>query len=182
MKYYHGSPIAGISVLNPYVSNHNKSFVYVSTNEVVSTFYMVKNNWYTYGFCKGSSAPIYTEYYKDALIDTYKNKVGYLYECENIKSLTNPTNINCAFVCEDSVPIKKCSVVDDIYEKLINHEKRGELKIERYEYLSPKQLDNIRNIVVNEIIDGNLLKKNNEYTDFIKARFPTEWYVACNNK
>ncbi|MDT8719583.1 hypothetical protein IAI10_23350 [Clostridium sp. 19966] len=67
MKYYHGSQTANIKLITPNVSNHSKAFVYITTDPVVAAFYMVKANFYTYGFKKGSSIPVYTEYYKNAL-------------------------------------------------------------------------------------------------------------------
>lgn len=180
MKYYHGSPTANIEQLKPATSNHQKSLVYVSTNEVVATFYMVNINFYPYGFSKDSNIPVYTEYYKDALKDIYLNKTGYLYECEDIGFVDNPTNIRCAFTCEQPVPIKSCIVIEDIYNKLVEYERVGRLIIKHYEELNIEQLENIQEMIVSEILSEKLLTKTTDYSIFIKDRFPEAWEIAIN--
>lgn len=182
MKYFHGSSIGDISVLKPHVSNHGKSLVYITTNEVIAALYMVKTNWYSYGFKKDSSIPVYTEYYKDGLKDIYENKTGYIYECENTGFTDNPTNIKVALVSEKEVPIINCIKVDNVYDKLLQYEKEGKLVIQRYGSLNEKQLNNIGSMVINEINEFNLVNNFNEYSAFIKARFPEIWDRACSDQ
>lgn len=68
-------------------------------NEVVSTFYMVRNNFYTYGFDSDTFVPIYTEYYQNALKEIYDGAKRYLSEC-NTKNpiLIQPISVVCSYV------------------------------------------------------------------------------------
>lgn len=119
MKYFHGSPIGNIKVLEPRISNHGSKYVYLSSNEVVATFYMVSNNFYTYGFEKGNNLPIYTEYYPNALKDIYLGNKGYLYQCYTENLVHNPTNIGCAFVCDEPVAVISETMIEDVYDRLM---------------------------------------------------------------
>lgn len=178
--YYHGSSIKGLKTLTPYISEHEKSYIYFATNPVVATFYMVHiverpYNWFTYGFNE-EGVPVYTEYYPNALFDGYDGKTGYLYECSEIDNVENPTNINCACVCDTTVVVDKCTEIKDIYEALLNYEKQGKLIIRRYETLSEKMLEFIEKTVRDEIKENNL--KNNgdlSYSLFLKKNFCSVW-------
>ena len=41
MKYYHGSNKANLNHLKPFVSEHEKAYVYFSTNPVLAALYCV---------------------------------------------------------------------------------------------------------------------------------------------
>ena len=176
MKYFHGSLMKDLRNLSP-----KNDFVYVTTNEVIATFYMIKNKFYTYGFKEDSDTPIYTEYYNNALYDIYKGKTGYLYECYNVGFKVNPQNIKYTFVSEGNIPINKVEKIEDIYEKLLEYENKGKLIIERYSELSGEKLENISNIIINEIRNENLINKNDSYSNFIKSKFQQEWNIVLNN-
>lgn len=54
MKYYHGSNKANLNHLKPFVSEHEKAYVYFSTNPVLAALYCVHVlerplNWFPYG-------------------------------------------------------------------------------------------------------------------------------------
>lgn len=177
--FYHGTSKRNLSELKPQISEHGKSYIYFATNPVVALFYAVKIvekpfSWYPYGFKNG--VPVYTEYYPDALADVYKGKKGYIYEFEKIEGAENPTEISCACVCTTPVKAEKITEISDVYEKLLEHEKNGELIIEQYETLSEKKKAWIENIIKSEI-EKHDLKNNpeNSYAKFIRKRFPELW-------
>ncbi len=39
MTFYHGSPIGGLSELQPFLSEHGKAYIYFATNPLVALFY-----------------------------------------------------------------------------------------------------------------------------------------------
>lgn len=173
--FYHGSSIGNLSELFPQISEHERPYIYFVSNPVVALLYTVKPvekpfSWYPYGFIDG--IPVYTEYYRYALADIYKDKVGYIYEFERIENAENPTNINCACVCSKSLKTEKITVIPDVYEKLLEHEKNGELIVERYENLTENRLKQIENIIKSEIDKYNLKYEINSYAKFLKIRFP----------
>ncbi|HEY5523922.1 MAG TPA: hypothetical protein VIK26_01150 [Clostridium sp.] len=178
--YYHGSSVKGLKTLLPYLSDHKQPYIYFATNPVVAVFYMIHiverpYNWFTYGFSE-SGIPTYTEYYPNAMADVYSGKTGYLYECSKVDNIQNPTNINCAYVCETPMLIDKCTVFKNIYENFLEYEKQGKLIIQRYETLSLKKLSFINKVVQSEITDNNLKSNPNvDYSLFLKKHFPETW-------
>lgn len=174
--FYHGSSIGKLAELNPFVSEHGKPYIYFASNPVVALFYTVKAvekpfSWYPYGFKNG--IPVYTEYYPNALADVYKGKTGYIYEFERIDGAENPTDINCACVCSLPVKTDKITEIPDVYEMLLEHEKNGELIIERYDFLSESRKLWIENTIKAEIAMHKLKSNSgNSYESFIKSRFP----------
>lgn len=167
-------------MLLPHLSAHKQPYIYFATNPVVAAFYMVNiverpYYWFTYVFSQ-SGIPIYTEYYPNAMADVYSGKTGYLYECSNVCNIQNPTNINCAYVCEEPVSIDKCTEFKDIYENFLEYEKQGKLIIQRYETLSSKMLSFINTTVQSEIKENNLKDKPDlSYSVFLKNHFPSIW-------
>ncbi len=176
---YHGSSIGGLKELRPNISEHGKPYVYLTSNPVVALLYTVKvveppYNWFPYGFRDG--IPVYTEYYPDALADIYKGKAGFIYEFEDVEGAENPTDINCACVCTELIKTEKVTEIRDVYEYLLENEKKGELIIERYEELSDKKKQWIENIIKSEIAEYDLKNNaDNSYARFIANRFPDIW-------
>lgn len=176
---YHGSSIGKLTELKPFLSEHSKPYIYFASNPVVALFYTVKAvekpfSWFPYGFKNG--IPVYTEYYPEALADVYKGKMGYIYEFENIDGAKNPTEINCACVCTAPLKTEKITEIPDVYKRLLEHEKNGELIVERYEDLSAGRRKWIGETIKSEIREYNL-KRNHEcsYAEFIKSRFAEIW-------
>jgi len=178
MTYYHGSPVGGIAVLEPNISNHINAYVYFSSNPVVALFYTVRIHFYPYGFSKIGKIPKYVEYYKDALKDVYNNKVGYLYECDDISIIENPTNIFCAYVSREPVKVKECRIIDNVYEEMLKLEDEKLFEIRRYKDLGKEELQKYRDMVVNTIKGGNLHQKDDDYSNYMRYSFPEEWEKA----
>lgn len=177
---YHGTSVAGLKRLRPTLSEHGKPYIYFASNMTVATFYTVHRverpyNWFPYGFDK-NGVPVYDEYYPDALADVYSGKTGYIYLCENISDIQNPTNINCAYVCEKDVDVNDVIEIADMYEWFLERENLGELRINRYENLTQRQKERFGRIILSEI-EENGLKQNPDcgYAKFIKEKFPDVW-------
>lgn len=173
---YHGSSAGGLTELKPFLSEHGKPYIYFASNPVVALFYTVHAverpyNWFPYGFKNG--IPVYNEYYPDALADVYKGKTGFLYEFESINGAENPTGINCACVCEKPVPVERVIEIPDVFEALVECEKRGQLIIERYDNLNAEQKSGIEKMIKSEIESCDLNSNPDcSYTKFLKSRFP----------
>ena len=68
MILYHGSPIGDLTELRPFLSEHQKPYIYLASNPVVALLYAVKPapkpfSFYPYGF--DGNKVVYSEYYKD---------------------------------------------------------------------------------------------------------------------
>ena len=81
MTLYHGSPVGGLNELKPFLSEHDKPYVYFASNPSVALLYAVKPvpkpfSFYPYGFDNDGNV-VYSEYYENAFFDLYKGKAGY---------------------------------------------------------------------------------------------------------
>ena len=109
MTFYHGSPVGGLNELKPFLSEHGNPYAYFTTNPLVALLYAVKPvpkpfSFYPYGFDEKGTV-FYSDYYEDAFYNLYKNRVGYLYECDHLKGLEKPTQI------KDAKPLDKFQFV-----------------------------------------------------------------------
>lgn len=85
MRLYHGSNTGDIKVLEPRQADHDRSYVYMTTIDVVAAFYLCNAvekpyYWFPYGFDKNSDVPTYHELYPDALKQVSQGVSGYIYE------------------------------------------------------------------------------------------------------
>lgn len=81
MPFYHGNPVGGLNELKPYLSEHEKQYVYFTQNPVVALLYAVHPvpkpfSYYPYGLDKDGIVH-YSEYYQNAFSDICKGKQGY---------------------------------------------------------------------------------------------------------
>ncbi len=120
MIYYHGSPTGGLTELQPFLSEHGKPYIYFSTNPLVALLYAVKPvpkpfSFYPYGFDANGNV-VYSEYFENAFYELYKNQKGFLYECDDLQNIENPTAINCAITCTAPAPVDKVTEISDLYD------------------------------------------------------------------
>ena len=182
-RYFHGSNVSGISVLEPHVSEHGMPLVYLTTNPVIAALYSVRPverpySWYPYGF--SGTTPVYMEYYPGAMKDVYGGKTGYIYHsrCEVELSLENPTPIGCALVSRKPVPVDGYTAMADVYESLLEYERAGKLIVRRYETLSDKQKAFAEKMLLEEIQKHGLKEKDCDYSRFLQERFAEVWEKA----
>lgn len=182
MTLYHGSPTDGLTQLMPSLSEHNKSYIYFSTNPVVALLYAVKPvpkpfSFYPYGFGNNGEV-VYSEYFKNAFETIYKGKTGYIYECDNVTEVENPTHICCAYTVTKPVKINKVTEIADCFEQFKGYEKQGLFRIKAFEDISANEMK-----IVYEDFEKYIhtydLKNNpdNEMSIFIKTNFPQIWEV-----
>ena len=180
MILYHGSSVGGITELKPFLSEHKKPYVYLSSNPVVALLYAVKPvpkpySFYPYGF--NGEKVVYSEYYKNCFEDIYKGQKGFLYECENVKNAGNPTVITCAYTCENLIRISNCIEIANIYEKFMEYKENGLFEIKPFHSVPCKELnfvyDDLRK-TINEYRLRTYL--DNPMSKFIMAHFPKVWF------
>jgi hypothetical protein len=187
--YFHGTKVNGIKELIPNYSLHGKEYVYLTTNKEVALIYTVNaiesffeskkiekpakfQPWYSYGFDK-NKIPVVEEYYPNATEETYANKTGYIYICDEPNNRINPTNIYCAIVTEENVKTKSEIIVKDVYAELLRQEESGKIKIKRYHQMDQIYLENIFEMIKQDIKKFNLLEKpSDNYTIFLREKFP----------
>ncbi|MBQ2964624.1 MAG: hypothetical protein IJE14_08185 [Clostridia bacterium] len=179
MLLYHGSCVGGLTQLKPFLSEHGKAYVYLSSNPVVALLYAVKPvpkpfSFYPYGFDSGKV--IYSEYFEDCFKKLYQGKTGFLYECEVAENAENATAINCAYTTESPVKVCKCIEIKDIYEKFAEYRKEGLFDIKPFDRIPEKEmtfvLDDMRSTIEKYGLKNDM---NNPMSKFIAENFPMLW-------
>lgn len=177
MAYYHGSPTPGLTLLEP---RKPKSFdkparVYLTTLLPMALMYTVQNYEYTYGYTK--EGQIYLdEYFPNALEILYKGKSASLYLCNPEK--TETTQIPNEAISETAVPVIRETFIQDACEALLEQERLGTLVIRRYDELSEKMLDWIRNAEADCIRKADLIHTPGPMADYYREHYPESWAIV----
>lgn len=185
MKFYHGSPVANIRELQPHVSNHGESLVYLSSkrentlvylSNAIEKFHKDKElkheghfyKWASYGFNR-EGILVVEEYYPNATEETYKGVDGFIYCADNVEDYILQKDIPFAAVSSKPIQVTSVEYILDVYEELLKLEKSGEIIIRRYEENSDAKKEWIKKVVLNEF---NKHQDRRDYVTFLKEKFP----------
>lgn len=182
--YYHASSIGEIAVLEPRISNHQTPLVYFSQKRENVLVYLsnavekfckengfqyagIWQKWASYGFDKDGIQHI-SEYYPDALVDTYKGVSGFIYSVERVDDCGFQTKIPFAAASEKPVKVSACEHVSDAYQEILLAEKRGLIRITRYNQITEKMREWIFRSVREEYKNAG---NHPEYRFFLEGKF-----------
>ncbi len=179
---YHGSPIGGLDVLSPELSEHGTPFVYFATDPLVALLYAVKPvpkpfSYYPYGF-DGEGHVVYSEYFEDAFRILYQGRQGYLYECEETADMARPTPIAGVYASAYPVKVKRATVIPDLYEYFQPQVSKGVFSIRRFEDVPQATYAQIIKTLRNEIAPYDL-RDHPEMKRFLQRYFTL---VICDGK
>lgn len=183
--YFHASPIGGIKVLEPHISNHNVPLIYFSKKRENVLVYLCNaiekycretgfdhsgkwTKWGPYGYNKDGIQRI-EEYYPKALEDTYKGISGYIYASEEIVDSGFQVKIPDTATSSELVVVSSCEFVPDAYEAILAAENEGLISVLRYEERSQPQLEWMERTIRKEY-EGAVDRP--EYQHFIEGKFP----------
>ncbi len=177
MAYYHCSPTPGLTLLEP---RKPKSFdkparVYLTTLLPMALMYTVQNYEYTYGYTKEGQIHL-DEYFPNALEILYKGKSASLYLCNPER--TETTQIPNEAISETAVPVIRETPIPDAYEALLEQERLGALVIRRYDELTEKMLDWIRNAEADCIRKADLIHTPGPMADYYREHYPESWAIV----
>lgn len=189
--YYHASQVGGISILEPRVSNHNIPLIYLSKKRENVLVYLSNaiekyckekgfkyngnySKWGPYGFSKDGKLYI-EEYYPNALINTYKNVSGYIYKAKNVEDSGFEINIPDAITSIKPVEIYDVEYINDAYEEILEAEKDGLIKVIRYEEMSEKKKEWLKNTIKEEYKNAI---NHPEYRFFLEEIFPSYYDIT----
>ena len=182
--YYHASSVKDISIFKPNRSNHNIPLIYFSNKRENVLVYLSnavekfckENNfpyagtwmkWGSYGFGKDGRLQ-YSEYYPDALSETYKGVAGSIYSCENIQKKDFPLNIPNAYVSETETFVTGCEYIEDAYAEFLKAEQNGLITIIYYEEFISKRADWLNKTIKEEYRKS---ADHPEYRYFLENKF-----------
>lgn len=135
-KYvYHGTSIGGIKVLKPNVSTHLKPYVYATTNKVIALLFMSHSNGDLDTVISGcgtvNNPCVLVERWNGAFNKRY-NKPGYLYELNSNNFKKEDGLWEPEVVSEVEEKVIKEVYISCIFDELIKHSKKGEIKLFMY--------------------------------------------------
>ncbi|MCD7797729.1 MAG: hypothetical protein LUG95_09175 [Clostridiales bacterium] len=162
MLLYHGSNVGGIKALEPKQADHERPYVYMTTLEAVSAFYLCNAvrrpyYWFPYGFTK-DNIPIYHELYPDALKEVSNGISGYIYRVEANESQVIPfKNIPSARLAIKSVVVDDVKKTNNVYDYFLECESKGILKIGKFEDKSEQSLKNWYNMIYEYVKEKNMI-------------------------
>ena len=182
--YYHASPVKGIEVLEPRISNHNIPLLYFSKKRENTLVYLCNAverycretgfchkgpymKWGPYGFEKDGRQRI-EEYYPDMLKTIYQGVSGYIYSAVDVKDSGFELQIPDAVTSDEAVLVTGVEFVSDAYEELLRAESHGLLCIQRYEDITPQKREWIKDVIYQEYADAT---EHPEYRHFLRGKF-----------
>lgn len=181
MILYHGSPIGGLTELKPFISEHEKPYLYFAENPLVALLYAVKPvpkpfSFYPYGFGENGEL-LYSEYYENAFADIYEGKRGYLYECRaDREQLEAPTQIRRVYTCAEAVKVGSVMEIPDLYAYYREREKPGVFRLRTRREIPEKEMDFVRKEMLGYMREYGLRNlPDHEMSEFIRTRFPEVW-------
>lgn len=146
---YHVSGTSGLKTLQPRVSTHKKAYVYAIENMVTGLLFGARCDDFDFIISTDDDgAPAVFECYPDAFKKVYQGKSCSVYEVSDEGFLRGMTSWEPELVCENEVEVLREVFVNDIYQRLLEEESKGNLEIIRYEHS-----DEYRKMIYEHIFD-----------------------------
>lgn len=146
---YHISEQSGLKILKPHTSTHKKPYVYAIENMVTGLLFGVKNDDFDFIISTDENGrPIIYECYPDAFKEKYHGRGCSVYEVSGEGFKRGITSWEPELVNDSEVRVINEIVVDDLYDKLLEEEKKGNLIVYRYQFC-----DEYRKKIAAHIVD-----------------------------
>lgn len=136
---------------------------------------------YPYGFEKSNGLLQYTEPYPGCLKDLYAGKSGYLYEVGEAASIKPMKDIRDGYASCRPLRVRAVAFIEDIHEKILEYERRGEIVLVRYNDVSERTRDFYHRGVAKTLSKPDFYNGSGDYALFLKEKFPVAWKEARDN-
>ncbi|MEX0361530.1 MAG: hypothetical protein AB3N10_11165 [Allomuricauda sp.] len=183
--YFHGSPVGGVEFLKPNETTFRKgddAHVYLTSNKAHATLYAAKCHMYPYGFDKETGLPKFPEPFEDCLKEFYEGKSGYLYSVEESDEISPLEGIKYAFHTKKSVRVKSEEYIEDVYRKLLEYEKNGEIILIKFKDKPERMRERTHKQITQILEDEEIFSSTEEYPMFLKKKFPDAWKEVCDKR
>ncbi|MBQ8393150.1 MAG: hypothetical protein IJX51_05185 [Clostridia bacterium] len=180
---YHGTIRKDIEALYPVSKLHNtdKKVVYLTGNIAYALFYIWdgKHNKKQgkYVTCSLKDGIVYyEELFPNMLEAFYKGVKGYVYEIENDNSFFEVLENEDMWYSEKTAYPNNVIYISDVYEEILKHEQKGQIKIIRFNDVKPERIQSLNEHIKNKIIANKLLDKpDSEDSIFYSIYFTDLW-------
>lgn len=99
-----------------------------------------------------------------------------MYECDDIPSAGNPTQINGVFVCKNAVKVDRVTTIPDLYDCLMEYQQQGLFRIRPFDTISEKEIQSVYDDLNQSIQKHNLKQfSDNSMSRFIREHYPEVW-------
>ena len=131
---YHVSKNGGIQVLSPQVSSHGMAYVYAIENLTTALLFGARSDDFDFLIDENDlGIPELYECYPGAFNAIYNGKSCFVYEVEETGFIRGQTGWAPELVCPTEVVVSRETFVPDLYSRLLNEAKCGNLSICYYE-------------------------------------------------
>lgn len=177
MPCYHASPTGGLRVLRPTVSKGcgTPARVCMTTLRPMALLYLARNYEYPYGFDQ-DGVLCYNEYFPGALEELYGGRPGWLYTCAGGNYAA--TGIPNERIAYGPVEVVSAEFIPDALQALRRAEREGELRIRRYEELTPAFLARVEEAQCRTIREKQLLEARTPMAAYYRRHYPAAWEKA----
>ena len=134
---YHGSPVGGLTYIEPKVSTHGKNWVYATKDKGIALTFLQKWNDYLLNQSISNGNHELTERLPNILEEIYKGKSGFLYYLDSANFLEGQTSFSPEVVSDKREKVLHCEFIEDCYAKLCEMELNNEITLFRYPNRSP---------------------------------------------
>ena len=174
MKLYHVSKVPNIEVLQPKKSTHGVPYVYATSN---LEFALLFGSSKSYGDFDGvygtkNGKPFFYEAYPNALKRRFENEECYIYEVDPSTFEKGKTSFGTEVVSEKPVKVLSCSIVDDLYSKLLSLIEGGKIDYKSYRKDDLEYVEMINVHIKNRLVNFGILQNKDSMTyKFCKEKF-----------
>ena len=146
---YHVSNKSGLKRLKPYISSHKKAYVYAIEDMVTGLLFGAKKDDFDLIILteEDGISSVY-ECYPNAFQSIYKGKGCSVYLVKEEGFQRGMTSWSPELVCENEVEIMEEIIIEDLYQKLLEEENNGNLRVYRYEFDN-----NYRKKIASHVVD-----------------------------
>ena len=166
---YHVSKTSDLKIIEPRKSTHKIAYVYAIDNIHTALLFGAKKDDFDFILDESDGKPIVYECYRDAFKEIYNNKSCSIYELNDEGFIRNKTGWEPELVSEHPAVVIKETKIDDLYGRLIDEVKSGDIILNLYD--SSKEYKRmISNHILDRIIRFEIL--DNKIPDKLFAKFP----------
>jgi len=119
-----------------------------------------------------------TESFPNALEEFYGGVSGSLYTCEGEFEYDPGAKIQVAVISGQEVAVKEADSIQNCYTRILEYERQGSLRINRFESLTGAQRESEHKMILSAIKRYDLLQGNHPMAPFAKEKFPGIWVEA----
>lgn len=132
---YHISPQGGLTVLQPRVSSHQRAYVYALENVVTGLLFGAKKDDFDLILdADEAGTPEIWECRPGVFQEVYQSKSCWVYTVHEEGFRRGVTGWDPELVSDRLVPVVDSAEVPDLYQRLLEEERSGRLRLHQYEY------------------------------------------------